>query len=245
MSGPDLANLLNEAALIAVRRGAVEVAAGDLDAARDRVLLGAPRESLVLTPEERRVVAYHEAGHAVLAARLPHADPVHKVTILPAGVALGATEQVPEIERQIHTRAELDDALAVRLGGRAAEELVFGEMSTGGADDLVSASALARRMVQEWGMSERLGEMAWGPAGPVFLGEDLVHSRDYSEDTARLIDEEVARMLREQAMRARTELTRAMVTLHALAGELLAHETLEAGDITRIVQTPPGFAAAR
>jgi cell division protease FtsH len=244
MSGADLANLLNEAALIAVRRGGAQVTADDLDAARDRVLLGVPRGALVLSPDEKRAVAYHEAGHAVLASVLPNADPVHKVTILPAGIALGATQQVPVTERQLLRRAELEDALAVRLGGRAAEELVLGDVSTGGADDLATATELARRMVREWGMSERLGEMSWGPKGPVFLGEDLIHTRDYSDETARLIDEEVARILAEQGTRARAELVKAMGALHALASELLARETLEADDIARILHAPGSVAAA-
>jgi cell division protease FtsH len=243
MSGADLANLLNEAALIAVRRDAPEVTTADLDAARDRVLLGVPRGTLVLTPAEKRAVAFHEAGHAVLASVLPDADPVHKVTILPAGVALGATEQVPVTERQLHTRAELEDALAVRLGGRAAEELVLGDVSTGGADDLVTATALARRMVREWGMSDRLGEMAWAATGPVFLGEDLIHSREYSDETARVIDEEVGRIVQQQAVRARVALTESMATLHALAEELLAHETLEAHDVDRIIRARGEIAA--
>ncbi|HSP02089.1 MAG TPA: cell division protein FtsH, partial [Acidimicrobiales bacterium] len=244
MSGADLANLLNEAALIAVRRGADEIGAGDLDAARDRVLLGVPRGALVLTSEEKRTVAYHEAGHAVLASVLPNSDPVHKVTILPAGIALGATQQVPVTERQLRRRGELDDILAVRLGGRAAEELVFAEVTTGAADDLTSATQLARSMVREWGMSERLGEMAWGSAGPVFLGEDLVHTRDYSDETARVIDEEVERILEEQAQRARTELQQSMDALHAVASELLERETLEADDIARILHPPGPVAAA-
>jgi cell division protease FtsH len=244
MSGADLANLLNEAALIAVRHGGDEIAAGDLDAARDRVLLGVPRGALVLTPEEKRTVAYHEAGHAVLASVLPNSDPVHKVTILPAGIALGATQQVPVAERQLRRRGELDDILAVRLGGRAAEELVFGEVTTGAADDLTSATALARSMVREWGMSERLGEMAWGSSGPVFLGEDLVHTRDYSDETARVIDEEVERILEEQAHRARTELQQSMDALHAVASELLERETLAADDISRILHPPGPVAAA-
>ena len=244
MSGADLANLLNEAALIAVRRGADEIGAGDLDAARDRVLLGVPRGALVLTSEEKRTVAYHEAGHAVLASVLPNSDPVHKVTILPAGIALGSTQQVPVTERQLRRRGELDDILAVRLGGRAAEELVFGEVTTGAADDLTSATQLARSMVREWGMSERLGEMAWGSAGPVFLGEDLVHTRDYSDETARVIDEEVERILEEQAQRARTELQQSMDALHAVASELLERETLEADDIARILHPPGPVAAA-
>ncbi len=235
MSGAELANLVNEAALFAVRRHAEEIDAGDLDAARDRVLLGLRRSSLVLSPDEKRTVAYHEAGHALLAAVLPYADPVHKVTILPTGMALGATQQLPTEEHQIRRRPELDDALAVRLAGRAAEELVFGVASTGGHDDLVAATDLARHMVREWGMSARLGHIAWGAQGPVFLGEDLIHTRDYSDETAHVIDEETTRVLDEQAARAAHELAGRRAQLDALAAALLDHETLDATDIGRIV----------
>jgi cell division protease FtsH len=237
MSGAELANLVNEAALIAVRRHADEIAGADLDAARDRVLLGLRRSSLVLTPDEKRTVAYHEAGHALLGAVLPNADPVHKVTILPTGMALGATQQLPLEERQIRRRPELEDALAVRLGGRAAEELVFAVASTGGHDDLVSATELARHMVREWGMSDRLGHIAWGTQGPVFLGEDIIHTRDYSDETAHIIDEEITRILDEQADRAATVLARHRPQLDALAAGLLDHETLEGPDIERILAT--------
>jgi cell division protease FtsH len=239
MSGAELANLVNEAALIAVRRHAGEIAAGDLDAARDRVLLGLRRSSLVLSPDEKRTVAYHEAGHALLAAVLPHTDPVHKVTILPTGMTLGATQQLPTEERQIRQRPELDDALAVRLAGRAAEELVFGVASTGGHDDLVAATDLARHMVREWGMSERIGHIAWGAQGPVFLGEELIHTRDYSDETAHIIDEEITNMLDEQAARATDELAAHRAQLDALAAALLEHETLEGADITRILTGTP------
>jgi cell division protease FtsH len=235
MSGAELANLVNEAALIAVRRHSDAISTGDLDAARDRVLLGLRRSSLVLSADEKRVVAYHEAGHALLANVLPNADPVHKVTILPTGMALGATQQLPVEERQIRRRPELDDALAVRLAGRAAEELVFGVASTGGHDDLVAATDLARHMVREWGMSERLGHIAWGAQGPVFLGEELIHTRDYSDETAHIIDEEITRMLDEQAARAATELAGHRALLDAVAAALLDHETLDGADITRIL----------
>jgi cell division protease FtsH len=237
MSGAELANLINEAALIAVRHHADHIAATDLDAARDRVLLGLRRSSLVLTPDEKRTVAYHEAGHALLAHVLPNADPVHKVTILPAGMALGATQQLPTEERQIRRRPELDDALAVRLGGRAAEELVFDVASTGGHDDLVTATDLARHMVREWGMSDRLGHIAWGAQGPVFLGEELIHTRDYSDETAHIIDEEVTRILDQQAARAAVQLARHRPQLDALATALLDHEILEAAEIARILAT--------
>jgi cell division protease FtsH len=235
MSGAELANLINEAALFAVRRHAEEIDAGDLDAARDRVLLGLRRSSLVLSPDEKRTVAYHEAGHALLAAVLPYADPVHKVTILPTGMALGATQQLPTEEHQIRRRPELDDALAVLLAGPAAEELVFGVASTGGHDDLVTATDLARHMVREWGMSDRLGHIAWGAQGPVFLGEDLIHTRDYSDETAHVIDEETTRVLDEQASRAARELAGRRAQLDALAAALLDHETLESADITAIL----------
>ena len=236
MSGADLENLMNEAALIAVRRSSQEISNADLEAARDRVLLGLRRTSLALTREEKRIVAHHEAGHAVLAELLPNADPVHKVTILPTGMALGATQQLPVEERQLQQRPLLDDALAVRLGGRAAEELVFGVPSTGAQDDLAAATELAGRMVREWGMSEAIGQMAWGPRGPVFLGEELIHTRDYSDETARVIDQEVARILAEQGSRARAVLSSHRASLEAVAAALAARETLEGSEVRRLVQ---------
>jgi cell division protease FtsH len=239
MSGADLENLVNEAALIAVRRGSAEVEKADLEAAVDRVLLGLERTSIVLNPEEKRIVAYHESGHALVAHLLPNADPVHKVTILPIGMALGATQQLPE-ERQLHQRPYLEDALAVRLGGRAAEELVFGVPSTGAQDDLTSATELAARMVREWGMSEAIGEMAWGPRGPVFLGEDLIHTREYSDETARHIDEEVSRILDEQAKRAQEVLRQHRSALEALARALISRESLDGDEVAHIVETALG-----
>jgi cell division protease FtsH len=235
MSGADLANLLNEAALIAVRRQASEITGADVDDARDRVLLGVRRSSLVLNPREKRTVAYHEAGHAVLAELLPGADPVHKVTILPTGMALGATEQVASEEHQLQLKPEIEDAIALRFGGRVAEELVLGVASTGAHDDLVAATELARRMVREWGMSQRLGHVAWGTEGAVFLGESLVHSRDWSEETARLIDEEITRILDEQAARARLELEQHRDLLDAVAEALLEHETLDADQLAEVL----------
>jgi cell division protease FtsH len=189
----------------------------------------------VLGPEEKHVVAVHEAGHTLLADLLPHADPVHKVTILPTGIALGATQQLPAEERQLHQRPELDDALAVRLGGRAAEELVFGLASTGAEDDLTGATELAGRMVREWGMSERIGKMSWAPRGPVFLGEELLHTRDYSDATARVIDEEVSRILDEQAARARQVLEAHRHSLDVLAETLVAKETLDGAEVTELI----------
>jgi cell division protease FtsH len=236
MSGADLANLVNEAALATVRRGAEVISAADFETARDRLLLGLERSALVVGPEEQRVLAAHEAGHALVAHLLEHADPVHKVTILPAGLSLGSTQQLPERERVIEQRPALDDALAVRLAGRTAEEIVFGVASTGAHDDLVQASELARRMVREWGMSPKLGHLAWGSNSAVFLGEDLVQTRDYSDETARLIDSETEKILEAQAARARDCLERYRAALDAIAAALVERETLSGADVADLVE---------
>jgi cell division protease FtsH len=240
MSGADLANLVNEAALHAVRRGSQQVEMQDFEAARDRVLMGQRRESLVLSEPEKERVAFHEGGHAVLAYVLEHADPVHKVTILPTGLALGVTQQLPIEERHIYPREVIEDSLAVRMGGRAAELLVYGDLSTGASNDLVGNTELARKMVREWGMSEELGPMAWGSQGMVFLGEDLLHSRDYSEDTARVVDAEISRILRQQEERAIELLRRHRAGLDAVARALLERETLDGGEVGKLVDAAYG-----
>jgi cell division protease FtsH len=236
MSGAELENLVNEAALGAVRRGGHAIGQADFEGARERVLLGLRRTSLALSDDEKHIVAYHEAGHAVLAHLLPHADPVHRVTILPTGMALGATQQLPTEERALHQLPYLQDAIAVRLGGRSAEETVFGVPSTGAENDLVSATELARRMVREWGMSEEIGTMSWAPRGPVFLGEDLLQTRDYSDETARIIDQEVSKLLRDQGVRARQTLEQHRAALDALAASLQTQETLEGAEVVRIIE---------
>ncbi len=240
MSGADLANLVNEAALFAVRRGVNEVHRIDFDGARDRVLMGLKRESLALSGEEKEIVAYHEGGHAVCAYVLEHADPLHKVTILPTGMALGVTHQLPVEERHIYKREYIADSLVVRLGGRVAEELVFGHQSTGAQNDLVGNTELARKMVREWGMSDRIGPMAWGSQGAVFLGEDLMHSRDYSDETARVIDEEVERILRDEETRCRKVLSEYRAGLDAVAQALLEKETLEGLEVEDLVDQAMG-----
>src|SRR5579875_1506722 len=240
ISGADLANLVNEAALHAVRRGARQVEMRDFEAARDRVLMGQRRESLVLSEAEKERVAFHEAGHAVLAYVLEHADPVHKVTILPTGMALGVTQQLPLEERHIYPREVIEDSLAVRMGGRAAEFLVYGDLSTGAANDLVGNTELARKIVREWGMIEELGPMAWGSQGMVFLGEDLLHSRDYSEATARMVDAEVSRILRHQEERAIELLSRHRGGLDAVARALLERETLSGDEVAHMVDAAYG-----
>jgi len=236
MSGADLANLVNEAALFAVRRGSKEIERIDFESARDRIMMGARRESLILTTEEKRATAYHEGGHALLATVLPHADQVHKVTILPTGMALGITQTMPE-ERHAYSREHLLDRICMTMGGRVSEELVFNQRTTGAANDLEVATRMAKRMVREWGMSDRIGPMAWESQGQVFLGEDLMTSaREYSDDTARLIDEEVARILREQEDRARALITKHRRGLDLVAQALLERETVEGSEVARLVQ---------
>jgi cell division protease FtsH len=243
MSGADLANLVNEAALFAVRRGETAVHREDFEDARDRVLMGLKRPTVVMNEEEKEHTAYHEGGHAVAAYVLEHADPVHKVTILPTGMALGMTQQLPEEEKYSHDKEFLDDMLSVLLGGRVAEQLIFTSQSTGAQNDLVRGTEIARRMVREWGMSDRIGPMAWGSQGAVFLGEDLVHTRDYSDETARVIDEEVERILRGQEERTLEMLTRYRPGLEAVANALLEHETLDGIEVERLVDDAMGYRA--
>jgi cell division protease FtsH len=236
MSGADLSNLVNEAALFAVRAGDSEIHRRHFEEARDRILIGQRRESMALSDLEKEAIAYHEAGHAVCAAVLPTADPLHKVTIIPSGMALGVTMQLPIEERHIYRQDYIEDSLVVRMGGRIAESLVFEVVSTGANNDLVGATELARKMVREWGMSNRVGPMAWGQQGQVFLGEDLMHSRDYSDDTARVIDEEVERILREAQDRCRELLLANRNGLDLVARALLEHETIDGGEVTRLLE---------
>ena len=240
MSGADLANLVNESALHAVRRGSQEVEMQDFDAARDRVLMGQVRDTMVLSADERERVAYHESGHAVLSYVLPHADPLLKVSIIPTGMALGVTHQLPLEDRHIYRRDYIEDSLAVRMGGRVAELIIYGDLSTGASDDLQRNTELARKMVREWGMSERIGPMAWGAQGMVFLGDDLMHSRDYSDDTSRVVDEEVARILNEQEDRARRVLSEHANGLRLVAETLLAKETLDGAEVARLIDEAHG-----
>jgi cell division protease FtsH len=236
MSGADLANLVNEAALFAVRRHSKTVERIDFENARDRVVLGARRESLVLTGEEKRATAYHEGGHAVLTAVLPHADPLHKVTILPRGMALGVTWSLPE-ERHTYSKEYFEDVICRAMGGRVAEKMVFGQLNSGAANDLEQATGIARRMVREWGMSDRVGPMAWHGQQQVFLGEDLMTSgREYSDETARIIDDEVAHILTAQEQRALELLTKHRRGLDLVAEALIERETIDGSEVAHLVQ---------
>jgi cell division protease FtsH len=240
MSGADLANLVNEAALFAVRTGHTDIHMRNFEEARDRVLMGQERDSTVLSDSEKELTAYHEAGHAVCAAVLPHADPLHKVTIIPRGMALGVTQQLPAEERHSYGQDYLEDSLVVMMGGRIAEDLVFGVLSTGASNDLVVATERSRKMVREWGMSSRVGPMAWGQQGQVFLGEDLMHTRDYSDDTARVIDEEVERILREAEQHCRDLLTEHRNALDLVARKLLECETIDGAEVERLIRVTGG-----
>jgi len=236
MAGADLANLVNEAALVAVRRGSKEIERIDFENARDRVVLGAQRESVIMTAEEKRATAYHEGGHALLATVLPNGDPLHKVTILPRGMALGVTWSLPQ-ERHTYSKEYFEDTICKAMGGRVAEIVVFGHLNSGAANDLEQATSFARRMVREWGMSDRVGPQAWSGQQATFLGDDLMSSgREYSEDTARLLDEEISKLLTDQEQRAQEVLTRHRRGLELIAQSLLDHETIDGPTVARLIQ---------
>jgi cell division protease FtsH len=240
MSGADLANLVNEAALHAVRRNAETIGMEDFESARDRVMMGQQRDTMVLQDDERERIAFHESGHALLAYVLDKTDPLHKITIIPRGMALGVTMTLPEEDRHIMARQHLEDSLCMRMGGRVAELLVYGDLSTGAADDLQRNTELARRMVREWGMSKEIGPMAWGSNNQVFLGEDLMHTRDYSDHTSQVIDDEVERILREQETRAIEVLTLHRRGLESLTRALLEHETLDGETAAHLIDEAHG-----
>ena len=234
LSGADLANVCNEAALLAARDGSDKVAMAHLEAAKDKVMLGAERRSLVLTDAERKLTAYHEAGHAVIALRLPGLDPLHKVTIVPRGSALGLTASLPQEDRHSYTKEWLEGQLGMLFGGRVAEEIIFGpeKITTGAGNDIERATAMARQMVTRFGMSDVIGLMAIGQADQeVFLGRELVQRREVSEHTAQQVDQEIKRVLDEAEERARSVVTEHIDLLERIAQGLLERETLDAVDI--------------
>ncbi len=226
-SGADLKNMLNEAALLAARKNKQVIEPEEIEGARDKILMGLERENMALSDEELKLIAYHEAGHAVIAAILPNADPIHKVTIVPRGHAMGVTQQLPEREKFIYPREYMLDRLAVMMGGRAAEDLVLGTATSGAENDLKEATKLARKMVLDWGMSERLGRVALGgEREQVFLGEEIAQRRQYSETTAREIDEEIKATLDEAYERAIETLREHYEQLNRIAETLLAEEEI-------------------
>ncbi|MFH1852395.1 MAG: ATP-dependent zinc metalloprotease FtsH, partial [Candidatus Neomarinimicrobiota bacterium] len=235
--GADLANLVNEAALLAARKQKNAVDMSDFEEAKDKVMMGIQRRSMILTDEEKRLTAYHEAGHALVASLVPGADPIHKVTIIPRGRALGVTTQLPIDERHGYSKTYIETRLAILMGGRGAEELIFNELSTGAGNDIEQATVIARKMVCEWGMSPRLGPMTFGNKNEeIFLGREIQRHRDYSEATARMIDEEVVLFVRGGQQRAEKLLKDNINLLHAIADILLQYETIDAEDIKKIME---------
>jgi len=236
-TGADLENLVNEAALLAARNDKEKVNMVDLELAKDKVMMGAERRSMIISNEEKRNTAYHEAGHALVAKLLPGADPIHKVTIIPRGMALGLTQQLPMDEKHTYPRDYLLTNLVILFGGRVAEELVLGHMTTGAENDIEKATDLARRMVCEWGMSEKLGPMTFGKKEQeIFLGRDFTQKVDYSENTAIEIDAEVRRIIQESYHRAKDLLTTNLRLLHQVAEKLLEKEVLDGSEIDAIVR---------
>ncbi len=236
-SGADLENLVNEGALLAGRDGKKEVGMDSLERARDRIVLGNKRDSM-LDEKEKRRVAIHESGHALLACFLPHTDPLERVSIIPRGRSLGATEQLPDEERYNFSECYLKDRIAVMLGGRVAERLIYGEASSGAENDLQQATALARRMISRWGMSNKLGPVSYHrEADHPFLGREIAQPPDFSEDTARLIDEEVRALVRGLETKAEQTLREHRAELEAVAHELAEQEILEAAEIRRLLET--------
>ena len=235
-SGADLENLLNEAAILAARKNKEKIEAEDIDQAVDKILMGLERENIVVTDEERRLLAYHEGGHAVVAAVLPNADPIHKVTIIPRGRAMGVTQQLPEREKYIYPREYMMDRLAVMMGGRAAEEVVERTATSGAEEDLKQATRLARKMVLEWGMSESLGEMAMGDGhDTVFLGHEIAQRREYSEQTAKEVDEEIKKILRQSYEQAKDILQKYREGLDRVAKELVEKEEISGKEVLELV----------
>ena len=237
MVGADIANIVNEAALLAARKRKKSIDTDDFEEAKDKVMMGIQRKSMVLSDHEKEVTAYHEAGHALVAMRTKGADPVHKITIIPRGRAMGVTMQLPMDERHGYTREYVEGRLVILMGGRSAEVLIFDQMTTGAGNDIEQATEIARKMVVEWGMSDLLGPMTFGKKNQeIFLGREIQSNNDYSDVTARMIDEEVSRIVRE-AQRTSDEILRKDIDLlHRLARELLKYETITSKDLSKIIK---------
>ncbi|GAC1478512.1 MAG: ATP-dependent zinc metalloprotease FtsH [Candidatus Dormibacteria bacterium] len=240
-SGADLSNLINEAAILAARNNKKAIGQVELEEAIARVIAGPERKSRMITESEKNVIAYHEIGHALVAKSLPNADPVHKVSIISRGMALGWTMQLPTEDRYLVSRSELNDDMAVMLGGRVAEEITFGDITSGASDDIGKATKLARRMVTEWGMSDKLGPLTFGHKEElVFLGRDLGEQRNYSEEVAGEIDQEVHRLVDSAYQRAKKILTERRDTMVLLAEYLKQEETIEGWQIDAVINSPDG-----
>jgi cell division protease FtsH len=237
LAGADLENLVNEAALLAARRNRDAITMADFEEAKDKVMMGTERRSMIIPEDEKKITAYHEAGHALVAWFLPETDPLHKVTIIPRGQALGLTHWLPTEDRHVRAQSYLEQQMAATMGGRAAEEIVFQRVTTGAASDINAVTDLARKMVCEWGMSQRLGPIRFGSREElIFLGKEISQQKDYSEQTARAIDEEVHRMVSEAFERAMTILQEKIGMLHTLAAALLEREILDGEEVGCILR---------
>ena len=233
----DLANLVNEAALNAARNGQSRVTMNDFDFAKDKVIMGSERKSMAISDEDKRITAYHEAGHALVGKMLKGTDPIHKVTIIPRGMALGLTQFLPERDRLNMSKKSAENMIAMLFGGRVAEELIFEDYTTGAGNDIERATELARKMVCEWGMSEKLGPLAYEKnEGPVYLGLQSQSSKEYSDSKAEEIDEEVHRIVMEGYNKAKRILSEHMGMLHAISESLLEFETIDGEDVDLIVK---------
>lgn len=237
LAGAELANLVNEAALLAARKNKKKVSMDDFEEAKDKVMMGAERKSIIISDEEKKTTAYHEIGHVLVARMIPEADPVHKVTIIPRGRALGVTTYLPVDEKHTYSREYLEAMITYALGGRAAEKIVFNRFTTGAGNDIEKASKIARKMVCEWGMSEKLGPLAYGQnEEEIFLGREITRHQDYSEKTAQDIDDEVKRIITEAEKRAESILKENIEVLHKLSMELLEREILDSEEIDKIMK---------
>ncbi len=237
LTGADLENLVNEAALLAARLGKEKVEMADLEQAKDKVLMGVERKSMIISLEERRMTAFHEAGHTLVARMIPGTDPIHKVTIIPRGRALGLTQQLPIDEKHTYPKDYLLNNITIMMGGRVAEELVLNHQTTGAGNDIERATEIARKMVCEWGMSEKLGPLTFGKKEEqIFLGREFAQHRDYSEETARLIDNEIRTIVTHSYEKAKDILQRNMAALHQLANSLLEKEVLDSRQIDSIIK---------
>ncbi|HWA07788.1 MAG TPA: ATP-dependent zinc metalloprotease FtsH [Ignavibacteria bacterium] len=244
LSGADIANLVNEAALLAARKNQNIVTMADFEEAKDKVMMGMERKSLIISEKEKKTTAYHEIGHVLVAKMIPESDPVHKVTIIPRGRALGVTTYLPIDEKHTYSKEYLEAMIAYAMGGRAAEKIVFNQLTTGAGNDIERATALARKMVCEWGMSEKLGPLTFGKKEEeIFLGREISQHRDYSEDTAIVIDDEVRKIVNRGMERAMTVLNENMEILHRLSAALLEREILDSDEIDKIMrnETLPPF----
>jgi len=240
LAGAEIANLVNEAALLAARKDKLKVDMDDFEEAKDKVMMGMERKSLIISEQEKKTTAYHEIGHVLVAKRMPEADPVHKVTIIPRGRALGVTSYLPVDEKHTYSREYLEAVITYALGGRAAEKLIFNHYTTGAGNDIEKATSIARKMVCEWGMSEKLGPLNYGAKEEeIFLGREIQRHKDYSESTAVEIDSEIRSIVSACMIRALEILKEDSELLHRLSAELLEREILDSDEIDKIMRGEP------